>query len=269
MKPGNYDRKFLTDDLINGFIASEIQLFKTEFDEPMIPYVQDQRGLAIAWTSYFFKESISDNNRSEISRIVYEVMQRENYAYHGWLRIPAIQAASFILTNNTYHRDVLLQNIACGQASNRIFIIQCAAILASLLEFDNEVLKKAAEANLKFSHDGFEQSTILFLVSQGNAIEKIGWINQMITKYPFQVEFLKTIMQGYRLYENGFFIRVFNQVKSYFIFKIFGSPQLLSYQPNLFSPTSYDFKSLLKKEKGHPLNDFYIDFSFLKSGEEL
>jgi hypothetical protein len=270
MSEQNHNGKSLSKDLVNGFIFSELENFKKDYPEHPIPAMQDKRSLAIAWVSYYFKELVSEENIAYISSYVYQVMQEESYhyRYHGWMRIAALQAASFILTGNSYHRDGLLANISCGKLTNRTFIIESCSILCPLLSFTNDILREAVEYNLKTSQGYFEEGTVLYLCSEGEAQQKLDWLNRMKIEHPHHVKFFEKVFNAGGLYTDGFFVRIFSEAKSFFIFKLLSDPTTSFYQPNLFSPSQISFDLLVQKEKVHPLNDYYIDLSFLKAAHK-
>ena len=57
----------------------------------------------------------------------------------------------------------------------------------------------------------------------------------------------------------------FSKAKSYLIFRIFNQPILAKIDANLFEETEINFSELVGIERAHPLNDIYIDLSFLNS----
>ena len=199
-----------------------------------------------------------------IENYVTEVNYSKNYKTHGWHRISALQSASFILSNNTEHRDTLLNHISCGQGWARGFIIESAAIICPLLDFNNDYLRESTELNIKYSHGCDEENTVLFLCTKGNAIDKQNWLKSMMkTEKEYHLKFFEGLIKSGKLYQSGFFVPVFNNAKSYFIFKILSEPVLAVGQPELFDEIKITFDDLIALEKKHPLNDFYIDLDFL------
>ena len=250
--------------MINGFFHSELEQFKNNYSEQPIEKIQDTRGLAIAWVSYYFKELVSDENISEIKKYVNSLMYKEGYNTVGWSRLPALLVAAFILDNNTSLRDNLLETISCGQSLDRLYIIRSAAILCPLLNFNNEILRKGTEFNIKHSHGWFEENTVFYLCSKGEREQKKEWLQKMKMRYSkYHSEFFETLFKSGKYYKNSFFLETFNTAKSYFLFKILGEPTKAIYQPQMFSPEKLTFNSLIEKEKAHPLSDGYIDLSFL------
>lgn len=255
----------ISKQLINSFIKFELALFKKQFDESPVPEIQDERSLAIAWLCYFFKDSVSSENSSAIIQFVDHIDSKENYTTHGWFRISALQAAAFILTSDTYYANALIQHIDCGQGWARGFIIESASIICPLLSFDNEQLKKATETNIKYSHILYQENIILYLSTKGTAEEKVNWLENQIKldEKDYHRKFLLGLKTAGKLNLSGFFIRVFNKAKSYVIFKMLSQPFLAEIQPTLFDNVDISFKELIQLEKNHPLNDHYIDLSFL------
>lgn len=255
----------ISKQLINGFIKSELELFKKHFDESPVPDIQDERSLTIAWLCYFFKDSISKENSFAIIQFVDKVVSKENYNTHGWYRISALQAASFTLTANIFYANSLIQHINCGQAWARGLILESVSIICPLLSFNNELLKKTTESNMKYSHGLYEENIILYLSTKGSAEEKLKWLQYQIklNEKDYQRKFLLGLKKTGSLYQSGFFVRIFNKAKSYLIFKLLSQPTLAEVQQKLFDDVEISFNDLTALEAKHPLNDYYIDLSFL------
>jgi hypothetical protein len=255
----------ISKQLINGFIQTELELFKKQFDDSPVPNMQEERSLAISWVCYYFKDSITYENKSAILDFVNDVYSRDNYCTFGWFRISALQAAAFILTSDIFYANSLIQHIGCGQGWARAYIIESAALICSLLKFDNQYLKKEIELNIKYAHFFYEESTILYLSTNGSASEKKHWLDQISMSIVFehQTIFFNKLKKSGTLYQSGFFIRSFSTAKSYFLFKILSQPILLDIQPSLFDEMDVDFNNSVQLEKDHPLSDYYIDLSFL------
>jgi len=255
--------------MINGFIKSELELFKQHFDDSPVPEIQDERSIAIAWLCYYFKDSVTSENSSAIIQFVDHVAAMENYTHHGWFRISALQAAAFILTSDIYYANSLIQHVDCGQSTARRFIIECASIICPLLSFDNQQLKKATEKNIDYAHGLFEESSVLYLSTDGTAKEKSRWLDNQISlsETDSRSEILLSLKTAGRFYKSGFFSSAFNRAKSYVIFKMFSRPVLADIQLQLFDNTEIHFAELTTLEKKHPLHDYYIDMSFSANEE--
>ncbi len=255
----------IPEQLINGFIKSELELFIKQFDERFIPDIQDQRSLAIAWLCYYFKDSVSSENSSSIIQFVEKVHLSANYCTYGWMRISALQASAFILTGDIYYANSLIQHIDCGQGWARGYIIESASIICPLLSFGNHQLKKATETNIKYFHTYYEENVILYLSTNGTAEEKVNWLEHQISisNDDYLRKFFNRLKSDGDLNKSGFFVRMFSKVKSYIIFKMLCQPSFAEFQLNLFS--DLDFNKLTKLENKHPLNDYYIDLSFLSN----
>ena len=253
--------------LINGFIETELELFKKQCDESPFPEIQEYRSFAIAWLCYFFKDFITKENSSEIIKFVDDVYDRKNYRFHGWYRIPALEAAAFMLTSNDKYANKLVSHIACEQSWARRFVIESAGIICPLLYIDNQYFKKATEKNIEYGHSLTKENLILYLSSNGPVKEKINWLNHQVSiaNGMFFGEFFKELEVSGYLIQTGFFIDIFSKSKSYLIFKILSKLSLLRIQPDLFTETAplHNFENLFKIERTHPLSDCYIDFKFL------
>lgn len=256
----------LSKQIINGFIQMELELFKKDFNEDPITEIQEIRSLSIAWVCYYFKEAISNENIESIRDFVDYVYSMENYNTHGWIRISALQASSFILTSDIFYANILIQHVGCGQSWARGFIIESTAIICPLLSFQNQYLKKATEQNLLYSQVYYEENTILFLSSTGSPDEKKEWMKTQLvedTKEDHR-EFYRVLIKEGKYNNSGFFINAFNKAKSYFIFKIMSEPKMIEIETTLFDDLELNFSDLFEKGKSHPLNDYYIDLSFLR-----
>jgi hypothetical protein len=257
----------LSKQLINGFIKSELEIFKVQFDERPIPEVQDNRGLAIAWLCYFFRDSITNENSAAIIQFVDDVHLRENYSTHWWFRIPALQAAAFILTSDIYYANNLVKLIACEQSWARGFILESLGIISPLLSFNNQYLKEATEKTINRNFGYCEESIILYLTTKGSSNDKINWFEHqyIMDETGYYKNFLNELKTAGRLCKSGFFVRSFNKVKSYLIFKIISQPVFAEFQGKLFGEAEFEFNELIEMEKKHPLNDYFIDLSFLNN----
>ena len=259
----------LSKQLINGFINSELELFKEQFDERSIPEVQDNRGLAIAWLCYFFRDSITNENSTAIIQFVDNIYVKDNYNTHGWIRIPALQAAAFILTSDIYYANNLVKLIACEQSWARGFILESVGIICPLLSFKNQYLEEAIETTINRNFGYWEDSIIFYLTTKGSVEDKINWFEHQygMDDQGHHKKFLDELKTAGRLCKSGFFVRSFNKVKSYLIFKIISQPVFAEFQGKLFSEPEpeFEFNELIEMEKKHPLNDYFIDLSFLNN----
>lgn len=255
----------ISKQIINGFIESELEIFKTRVEEESVPGIQDDRSLTIAWLCCYFKDVITPDNASAIINFVDEVYLRDDYNLHCWYRISALQAAAFILTSRICYADSLVQNIGCGQGWARDFIVQSAMIICPLLSFDNQYLKRGVELNLKYGQFYAEESVVLYLITHGDIKEKRIWLEQQIeiSDKERHIEFLSNLKKN-RYFQSGFFIKAFSSAKSYFIFKLLSEPRFAKVEPELFDEVSLNYEELNSKEESHPLNRHYIDMSFLK-----
>ncbi|MFH5884694.1 hypothetical protein ACG2F4_10310 [Halalkalibaculum sp. DA3122] len=252
--------------LINGFLETELAAFNDQYREADSLSSQYRRSFSIAWVCYFLEPWVSDSFKKALSAFVSNVMDEEDYDTFGWQRIPSLQAASFLLTANEEHRDDLLKHISCGQSTVRPFMIRSAALIAPLLSFNNKYLKRAAEKNIEVIHGYYEESTVLYLCTDGDREQKKRWALTFKKKARAQqVEAFQRFFEENKDYRNTFFADEFAEAKSYFIFKLFSNPVLSKYQSagEPFNP-SENFSSLTEKENKHPLSKAHIDLSCLK-----
>lgn len=259
----------LSEQLINRFIETELELFKKQFGESPVPAIQDDRSLAIAWLCYYFKELVSNENAFSVINFVDEVYSAKNYCTHGYHRISALQAAAFILTKDIYYANSLIENIDCKFSLARIFVIKSVGIICPLISFDNLLLKEATENNIKNSHTHCESSVILYLSTQGKAEEKIKWLEFQISidEEGRHKEFFSKLKKAGSLIQSGVFVSTFSRAKSYLLFKMLSQPLLAEFQIKLFDDVGVDFNRLVELETKHPLSDYFIDMGFLNNGQ--
>ena len=100
----------ISKQLINGFIKSELELFRKQFDESLVPEIQETRSLAIAWLCYFFKNSVSSDNSSAIIQFVDYVDSKGNKLDISNLR-QGQQVTARVTVRNSGHYGYL-SNIA-------------------------------------------------------------------------------------------------------------------------------------------------------------
>jgi len=260
----------LPKQLINGFIEAELNEFKKLVNEALVPDVQDIRSLSIAWLCYYFRESISHENRNKIVKFVDRANNSSNYKSRLWYRVSALQAAAFILTTKIEYANALLRHISCGQGWARAFILQSAGIICPRLSFRNEILEIVTERNMEFLHFYYKENIALYLFTKGTADEKLQWINYQIkiNKREEQIKFLEGLKSYSCTFETGLFLQIFSRIKSYIIFKIFSNPELVEVQPMLFDKVERDYITIERLEENHPLSTYYLDFSFLEKRAE-
>ncbi len=256
----------LANRLINGFLHSELELFKKSFNEPipMIPEIQDFRGLAIAWVCYYFKLLIDEENRINITNYVEEIYALEYNNPRIQYQIMALEAAAFILTKRQHFATKLLSKCS-GHRSARYHVLESAAIICPQINFYNSQIRISVESNIKFGQVTWKESTILYLNTNGSAAKKIEWAKkQSLNCSDYQKEFFDGLLEGNRFYKSSFFVSAMSHAKSYFIFKVMSNPILRKTEQTLFDHMPLDYENLRDQERKHPLSDGYIDFSFLK-----
>ena len=272
--------------LINRFIKAELEQFKRQFYALSVPEIQDVRSLAIAWACYYFKEFIESDTSSAIVEFVDEIHARDDYSTYCWFKISALQAAAFLLTSEVYYANSLIRHISCEQGWARYFILQSASIICPLLSFNDMHLKKATEFNIEHSHGYYEENIVLYLSTKGSSAEKRNWLEHQIAivETDYHKRFYMELKTAGKRYASGFFVEIFNKLKSYLIFKIMTQPSVGGTQLSLFDKSEFDFVKranketqltlfdrsesgfvkFAKMEQAHPLNNYYIDLSFLK-----
>jgi hypothetical protein len=253
--------------LINEFIKTELAVFINQFNISPVQYDQDKRSFCIAWLCYNFKDVINKENSDNIIDFVRKVELKDDYNFHGWYRISALQAAVFLLSSDLKYSASLIQNIDCKQSWARGFIIQCIGLISPYLHFDNYLLKKGTESNLEQINGLYLENVFLYLFTTGDIVDKQAWLNLQRDNLvnALQKTFLAKIISGEKFMKSGHFISIFNDAKCYFISYILSQVFTLKSQENLFDSIGINFKEIDAVENHHPLDRYYFDFGFLKT----
>lgn len=251
-------------DIVNFIIETELEQFKQDFDEDLIPNSQDISSLSIAWLCHNCKDNVSQENLKTILNFVDDVMNRENYHHHGWLRIPALQAALFALTGENYYLNDLLQHVSCAQSASRGFIIQCVSIIIELIDFENDCLKESVEFNISHNHGYADESILLLLGTKSGVEETKEWIkSQLELKNTNSTELLKNLLDNNFVIKNDFYKNIFNEVKNHILFRILKHSYSYNGQTNLFDSTrKVHPKTLNSFKDNHPLDKTSFRFKF-------
>lgn len=251
--------------IINGFIESELEIFKHYFKFSMVEDYQDTRSLAIAMACYYFKPLLTIEVANKIVNFTNDVYRMKNYKTHGWYRISAFEAASYILKNDKYYADNLLEHVFCGQGWARKYIFLSAGLLCPFLHFSNEILRESTEKNTKYLHFFYESNIAFYLSCNGSNEEKKTWFYQLKKDCGHDLNaFFENLAKPSYLYNTSFFIDDYIKAKSYLLFKLICSSQIANFKPELFDTIALHFKLIWNLDESNPLNDPYFDFSFLK-----
>jgi hypothetical protein len=248
-------------DIVNFVIEKELEQFKKNFNDALIAHSQDISSLSINWLCFYCKDNVSTKNKQDITSYVDEIMNKENYNVHGWMRISALQAAAYILTDDKYYLNPLLNNVACHQSAVRVFILQCVSIIAPSLNFECEHLKKAVEFNIISNYGCADESILLLLSTNGDADFKSDWIrSQLEIKKTNSTELLQKLLDKTSVIENDFYQTTFNNIKSNILFRILKVSFTLNSQMNLFENEKVQSNTLNSFIDDHPLNRSKFEF---------
>jgi len=250
-------------DIVNFIIETEFEQFKQDYDEALIPHSQDVSSLSIAWLCYNCKESVSQKNLEAVKRFVDSEMSRENYKYFGWMRVPSLQVALFILTNDDYYLNNLLQQVSCHQSAVREFILQSVSIITPLLDFENEILKEAVEFSIKHNHGLADESILLLLNTKDYTGQKSNWIkSQLELSATNSTALLQQLLEKNVTIKNDFYKETFSEVKEHILFRILKHFYHFNNQMNLFENRKVQPKTLGTFIDNHPLNTKSFKFEF-------
>jgi len=253
--------------IINDLIESELNHFIEYYRVPSIDRVQDLRALTIAWISTFFQEQIDSDNIGRIHTFVEKVMNESDYMSHGWYRIPALQATSFLLTRDDKHLEGLLSNLSCGQSSHRTLIMISTTFIVPLVSFHNETIRSSTMTNINNLQWYYEENIILRLSAKGTVDDKKRWLNSLKKNNKEQVvNFVNDLLEGSSAFRCVFFGQQFSKIKTYIIVKLLS--QLSSGHITKVNDVKYEDLGIIMKfqdaENQHPLTGCSIDLSFLK-----
>ena len=253
--------------IVNFLIETELEQFKQDFDLALIPVSQDISSLSITWLCFYCKENVSTKNRQAITDFVDEIMKKENYRTHGWMRIAALQAAAFVLKDKEDYLNPLLSNVACHQSSIRTFILQCVSVIMPLLDFENEHLREAVEFNVHHNHVFADESILLLLCTNGESKIKMEWIkNQLKGKKTNSTALLVKLLDKNAVINNDFYQSIFMEVKNHILFRILRHSYSYNNQTNMFDDNKRVFpKTLNSFRDKHPLNK--ESFQFILNAE--
>jgi hypothetical protein len=252
-------------NLINGFLQSELELFRQEIDAESVSENQELRGFAIAWISYYFNELITTETRNKIIGFVNKQynIDVDEFCVKYWYRIPSLETAAFILSRDEYYANRMLQRLDCGQSWARWEFINCAGLIAPRLQFYNTVLRISVERNMEYSQFGYKECILLYLCTMGEIKDKNEWIIKQMVKGNHQThhdDIWKNIKSG--LTPITLFCNAFSKAKSYFLFKIMTNPVFQQESLDMFEE-KYDFEALIRRENAHPLSSGHFDSKFL------
>lgn len=247
--------------IINFVIATELEQFKQDFDVAPIPASQDISSLSIEWLCFYCKENVSNENKDAIVNFVDKVIQSKDYNTFGWSRIPALLAASFALTEKEYLIDNLLKNLDCHQSNDRAFICKALSIICEILPFDNDYFQDSVESNLIKHHFFDNISVILLLNSNGEDEAKEKWLKEICKIESLKSNKLFVALISGKSYEEDFFQKTLNEVKSHILFRIVKHSYSYNSQLNLFDDNKRVFpKTLNSFRDNHSLDKKSFQF---------
>lgn len=247
-------------DIVNFIIKTEFEQFKQDFEDEPIPPSQDISSLAIEWLCYYCKEKVSLVNKNAIVNYVDEVMKTKDYETNGWCRIPALLAASYILTEREYYLDNLLKNLACHQSIDREFICKALSIICEIVPFSNEYFQCSVETNLIMHHGLHDISVILLLYSDGEYEVKEKWLSETLEIEELKSNRILNELSSGKSTTNDFFIETLNEIKSYILFAILKHSYSYNSQLDLFENRKVNPKVLIHYNDNHPLNKTKFEF---------
>lgn len=231
----------MTHNLVNVIIETELELFKQHYSESPILPSQDLRSLAIAWLCFHFSEHISDKNVAAIKDFVWEKICAEDYNYFGWSRLFALKAANAILIGDDVN---LLAHVSCEQLADRHFALKAVSIIAPSLDFENEVLREAVEYNIAHNQGYADESILLLLRTKGSEEDKKEWIKaQLSLKETNSTKLLGKLLTKNACVENGFYLKIFSEIKDYLLFRILGNHYTQGIQTSLWGEAQTELTS--------------------------
>lgn len=246
----------LGENLINGFIEREFELFVDEFDTHPVPRVQDTRAMAIEWVSFYFTEYVSDENKTQILGFLQKVMAEERYSTFGWYRVPAILGAAFVLTTDRFYLTHLLGNLDHHSSMLRRGCLEAAAMICPAIGFDYPKLTETTEKNIEVHHFFWEEHVLLSLSARGETAEKKVWLDKLRSRFPEEIKLFDDHCGDPKtFFRDSYFPDVFNEMKTYLICKMLANPTLPTdpaTQQRLVDHNA-EFESIWRRADSHPL----------------
>lgn len=267
----NSPYQYMPITFINDFIESELLEFSENYRVRPIPREQELRAFSIAWLCTFFTKWISQENIKRIHSFVLDAQKEKDYEIHGWYRIPALQTATFKLTNDEYQLDNLLRKLSCDQGDLRELMVTSTAFISTDISFDNRTLLSSTQHNVEKVHGLHGENIILCLCTKGDAQEKMKWLSSIKHIHPDYkplADFISNLLVGPQQLNCSYFATQFAEIKTYLLFKMLSRMASFEY----IRPEEQEQKVIYREvmnhfyesEKSHPLSDCYIDLSYLK-----
>lgn len=208
------------DSIINSLISLQLSKFIRDYSITPPPLTQDLRSLSITWLCRQFPKEISEENQMKIQEFVDNQMYGDDYAYTGWYRLPALQAAVYGFLKDEYYIESILKGISTEESTIRAFLLRSLSLLTSDLEFENDLLRQAVEEDLERDMWYATDAAILLISTRGSNADKRKWIEQQSEKNPKFKDFFQNLLQKDALVDNEFFYTNLSEIKEHLLMEI-------------------------------------------------
>lgn len=166
-------------------IRKEFAAFERGYSERPVPRVQEMRAGCISWLATFLPESFDDDLAQSMGARVAQWGEQPDYRVDGWFRLPALEVALYnlaVATGEPHRRDIarfaldrVIVNIDHHNSGLRAYILQCLALAAPNLAFNDAQLRGRVESLLASNQLYSDAAVALYLATEGSLAEKRAW----------------------------------------------------------------------------------------------
>ena len=139
-------------DRLNSVFRSELSEYLNSLPEYNLSEESENCGALIAWLCVFAPETITDESKSKLHEVCYELTARPTYKLVGWFQeLPLKLALYGIYREHAYLRSHI-ENLSYGGSGLRCYIMDSLALVAPEVDIRDEILRWAAGRNLEIVH---------------------------------------------------------------------------------------------------------------------
>jgi len=245
-------------EIVNDLISSELEYYKLGYEISPIPLSQDVSSLSIEWLCYYFKNHVSTENSQQILSFVDQ--KRTNKS--GEFKIAALEACAYIFTGNELYLNSLLTKLSCGRSSDRRFIVQSVAIIAPLIDYNNDYLQDSVEYNIRNNYGFADECILLFLATNPEKDYLKGWLMyQLYQGETNSSSLLRNLLSDGFVLKQQFFRTFFADIKSYILFRILRNSDTYHGQLQLFNDKPERYERISSNKDYHPLDSTILEVS--------
>jgi|GEM_PF-3073633 len=144
---------------------------------------EDIRASALAWATRFVPEGLSPRFRVDLERLVGELRVRSRFRVDFWDRCLPLDVALFSLTNDRKWLEVALCNVDHHNSGLRLWVLECLALVADLVDFEASELLARTERNVEINQMFCDWNVVLLAAAHGSADRKRELFNSWRAKF--------------------------------------------------------------------------------------